>query len=161
MSNSLNQYTNLTRINRKTDFMGIAGSSDTVDVNDVPTERQGDWWHAEVTPATGSPFAYATVKVNGMTLSGNSWDIPLRLPAYPSTTVPAYDADGNLTSDNRTHYVWDGENRLTETWSPNVDSGSSATRIHTTYIYDARGRRIAKNVNLWSQTPNGTGFLLL
>ncbi len=157
-NNLLNQYTAITRVDRKNDFVGTSGSSDSVTVNGVATQRQDAWWRAEVTPGTSSPFAFATININGTPFQTiGSSEVPLRLPAYPSTTVPGYDADGNLTSDNRTFYVWDGENRLTETWSPNVNSGSSATLIHTTYTYDARGRRIAKNVNLWSQTPNGAG----
>jgi len=47
-----------------------------------------------------------------------------------------YDAAGNLTSDGMHSYTYDAENRLIK-----VDAGNTAT-----YIYDAMGRRVEKQV---------------
>ncbi len=64
-NNLLNQYTAITRVDRKNDFVGTAGSSDSVSVNGVATQRQDAWWRAEVTPGTSSPFAFANINING------------------------------------------------------------------------------------------------
>jgi len=64
-----------------------------------------------------------------------------------------YDADGNLISDGRWTYAWDGENRLTNMMR-NVESPAGA-RQQLTFEYDAEGRRIRKQY--W--TNSGSGFV--
>ena len=49
----------------------------------------------------------------------------------------AYDANGNLTSDGTTTYVWDARDRLI-----GISGGTSAT-----FSYDALDRRLAKTIN--------------
>ena len=49
----------------------------------------------------------------------------------------AYDADGNMTSDGRFHYYWNGENRLV---------CASNAEVVVTYAYDHRGRMVAKTL---------------
>ena len=44
-----------------------------------------------------------------------------------------YDADGNMTSDGRFHYYWNGENRLV---------CASNSEYVVTYAYDHRGRMV-------------------
>ena len=48
-----------------------------------------------------------------------------------------YDADGNMTSDGRFHYTWNGENRL-------VMASNDTTIV--TYAYDHRGRMVTKTL---------------
>ena len=48
-----------------------------------------------------------------------------------------YDADGNMTSDGRFHYYWNGENRL-------VMASNDTTIV--TYAYDHRGRMVTKTL---------------
>lgn len=61
----------------------------------------------------------------------------------------AYDADGNLLTDGRWNYTWDGENRLVK-MTPVILSPSSINGITTTtsatlsFAYDWMGRRIGK-----------------
>ena len=50
---------------------------------------------------------------------------------------PSYDADGNMTLDNRGYYSWDAENRLIC-----ITNGSSVI----TYTYDHLGRRTGKRI---------------
>ena len=153
--NALNQYTNITRSDFKTDFVGTAGPSDVVSVNGTAAERAGPWWRAEVTPSVGSLFGFGYVELNGQGINGpSSNNLPLRAPAYPTFTsfVPnGYDADGNLLSDGRQTYVWDGENRLIEAWAPGY--GTVAT-FHLVFAYDSQSRRIWKKV--FAVTGNGS-----
>ena len=54
----------------------------------------------------------------------------------------AHDADGNLTSDGRWTYSWDGENRLVQMIR---DSDSpTGVRQKLVFEYDHHGRRIRK-----------------
>ena len=57
----------------------------------------------------------------------------------PSYTVSlSYDADGNMTSDGRFHYTWNGENRLV---------CASNAEVVVTYAYDHRGRMVRKEIS--------------
>ncbi len=58
-----------------------------------------------------------------------------------------YDDDGNMTSDGRFAYTWDGENRLiaVETLSA-VVAASGAPQVRVEYAYDYMSRRIGKTV---------------
>ena len=49
-----------------------------------------------------------------------------------------YDADGNMTSDGRFHYHWNGENRLVM---------ASNDTVVVTYAYDHRGRMVRKAIS--------------
>lgn len=54
----------------------------------------------------------------------------------------AYDADGNRRSFNGLETIHDAENRLVRACKP---SCASPTALDVTYVYDANGRRIAKD----------------
>jgi YD repeat-containing protein len=50
----------------------------------------------------------------------------------------AYDADGNMTADERGwHYAWNGENRMV---------CASNAEVVVTYAYDHRGRMVSKEI---------------
>jgi RHS repeat-associated protein len=68
------------------------------------------------------------------------------VPATPE--VFTYDADGNLTSDGRWAYTWDGENRLIEMKRDAVSP--SGARIWLVFEYDAQSRRIRKTVSTYA-----------
>ena len=58
-----------------------------------------------------------------------------------------YDADGNLTEDDKWQYTWDAENRLVRQqsldWLANAGAGP---RLDISYRYDYLGRRVSKHV---------------
>lgn len=56
-------------------------------------------------------------------------------------TLPAYDADGNLTAYGPWAYTWDAENRLVSACSNGV--------LLVTNVYDHRSRRVRKEVSVW------------
>ena len=64
--------------------------------------------------------------------------------------VFTYDLDGNVQTDGRWTYTWDGENRLTRLVP--ISTVGPQTRID--FEYDWQGRRIAKKV--WNNVT-GTG----
>ncbi len=72
-----------------------------------------------------------------------------------STTRPpklfTYDADGNMTSDGRFHYFWNGENRLI---------CASNSEVVVTYAYDHRGRMVRKEISHRDTEPQRIEGLL-
>lgn len=72
-------------------------------------------------------------------------NITRQIPA--STVMLTYDDDGNLTSDDRWTYIWNGENRLIELQPKpiyRVDGEILTKRLE--FTYDSEGRRIEKRV---------------
>ena len=67
------------------------------------------------------------------------------------TTVitPFYDEDGNLTTDQRFIYSWNGENRLIAITpaTPAIDGDNRLS-----FVYDYQGRRFAKTISSWDGT---------
>ena len=66
-----------------------------------------------------------------------------------------YDDDGNMLSDGRFIYKWDGENRLASIETSDAVASSGASRVKVEYSYDHRSRRIGKqsyigDTNHWS-----------
>jgi uncharacterized protein RhaS with RHS repeats len=77
----------------------------------------------------------ATYSNRNDTASGNTF-----VPKTPE--LYTYDLDGNVLTDGRWTYTWDGENRLTRLVP--VSTVGPQTRID--FEYDWQGRRIAKKV---------------
>jgi RHS repeat-associated protein len=81
----------------------------------------------------------------------------------PRTPEPfTYDADGNLTSDGRWLYTWNGENRLI---AMETKSGlaTNLPRHRLTFLYDYMGRRVRKIVADWTGAayiPVSTNYYL-
>ena len=58
-----------------------------------------------------------------------------------------YDDDGNMLSDGRFTYTWDGENRLTSIETSEAAASTGASRVKVEYSYDHRSRRIGKVIS--------------
>ena len=58
-----------------------------------------------------------------------------------------YDDDGNMLSDGRFSYTWDGENRLASIETSDAAALAGAPRVKVVYTYDSRYRRIGKTVS--------------
>ena len=71
----------------------------------------------------------------------------------PADISPAYDADGNMTSDGTFTYVWDAENRLAE-----VRSNGTLIAQNT---YDFMGRRVRKSTAAATNTFIYDGWILI
>ena len=129
------------------DVLGTASTAATVTVNGNAAARHGDYFYKELpvtnssTPTEALP-AIAATRASGTTTRTGRVFVPKTPEAF------GYDFDGNLTGDGRFTYTWDAENRLIgiETLA-NVPVGS---RVKLAFAYDARHRRIRKQVWRWT-----------
>ena len=141
-ANALNQYTQRT-VPGYAALRGEAATNATVTVNERPTFRQGSYFYGgdEADNTTSNLWkeleVYAAINPPGT----NTPDI---VSATTGTVFVAktpetftYDADGNMTSDGRFHYTWNGENRLV---------CASNAEVVVTYAYDHRGRMVTKTL---------------
>ena len=69
-----------------------------------------------------------------------------RVYVAKSAEAFTHDDDGNLLSDGRFIYTWDGENRLIAV-ETRADLPASVPRVKVTYQYDPHSRRIGKEVS--------------
>jgi hypothetical protein len=142
------------------------GTSATITVNGVAFPANGYqpngtglYFRKEVanTPSVpGDIFEPVTVS---QTTGGTTVDLTNDLPNDPiqfvppsvTATPPRYDLDGNLLSDGRWTYTWDGENRLVKmvsiAWTqPSGGYLANATfpAITLEFAYDGLSRRVQK-----------------
>ena len=103
------------------------------------------------------PWDRIDVSENGAPIEGGYQFVP------PATNIPTYDEDGNLKTDARYTYTWDGENRLVSlTWTAAQSPDNHAGSI--TYTYDGLSRRIGRkstfiDSNNTTQIVDYTGYL--
>lgn len=140
--NPLNQITNRTVVGSPyLDLIGLAEPGTTVTAGGVIATRRGEFWRSELNLGTGNPLWQS---VNITTSDGGSLANALyRVP--PSSEVPTYDADGNLTADGLWTYTWDAENRLISMQSQALVP--TAGRRKLDFEYDPLGRRIGRIVS--------------
>lgn len=147
LANALNQVTNRT-VPGTVDILGLASPGTSVTVNSAAADyRRGEFFdkRLSINNATGSAWQSVSVSAGGTAQTGNIF-VP---PASENFT---YDVDGNLLTDGRWTYTWDGENRLIQ--MQGLSSGPSGSLRKLVFEYDALGRRIAKQVYIW----NGTAY---
>jgi RHS repeat-associated protein len=156
-ANSLNQYTQRT-VPGATDVTGTAASDATVTVNNEPVNRKGEYFSKELLLDNSFTALFAPVKTVGVKndVGPNGEDAVTEVAGnvfVPRTPeLYDYDDDGNLISDGRWIYTWDGENRLIEMESrPDVPA---AAKKKLEFVYDYQGRRVLKRVYDW----NGAAF---
>ena len=98
-----------------------------------------NWWQ-------GDPIDPETALVSYVPNNLNQYK---SLKLHPSnSTLPSYDADGNLHRKKAWIYTWNTENRLITAEQPGV------RRIE--YTYDGQGRRISKKVHELDPNSNST-----
>ena len=114
------------------------------------SRKNGYFW-GELSLANGSAALSQTITTVAALNGGSSADIVSspsgKFYLAKSPEAFGYDLDGNLTSDGRWSYTWDGENRLVKVESlPGAPAGS---KRRLEFKYDYQGRRIwAKITNL-------------
>jgi RHS repeat-associated protein len=138
-ANYLNQYSSRT-VPAYLDVLGLANPTATVTVNGNGTYRKGEYFQYALNIPNSTPqYPSITVSAQWGTTNQSSTG-KAYVPATPENL--GYDTDGNLTSDGRWSYTWDGENRLTQ-MIRDTDTPSGA-RQKLTFEYDWQGRRIRK-----------------
>lgn len=132
------------------DVSGVAWTSAPVTVNGQATDRQGEYWHAQLSVAnTNQPVWQDVAAVSGSSTNRGDALVP------PHSPTLSYDADGNLLSDGLWTYAWDGENRLVSVESAPTLSPATARR-KVEFSYDHRGRRVTRQ----SYTHDGSFYQL-
>lgn len=159
-ANTLNQYTQR-GVPGVLDILGSVASEATVTVNNQATIRKGDYFFKALGVDNQASAQYPQVTVTAVQNNGGPGGQDLVgaksghqfLPKTPETF--AYDVDGNLLSDGRWIYTWDGENRLSAMESHGSAPEGSKKRLE--FAYDGNSRRISKKVYTWngnSYTPS-------
>jgi len=153
-ANSLNQYSQRT-VPGAADITGTANGNSTVSVNNGVSARKGDYFYKELSVDNSAAPVNAAVNVVGarnnfgaggedaVTEMGGSVFVPQALENF------TYDDDGNLTSDGRWNYTWDGENRLVSMEAIAAVPATAKRRLE--FAYDWMGRRIQKKTYSWNQ----------
>lgn len=138
--NVLNQYTQR-GVSSGVDIMGYASATDTVTVNGNSAYRFAGYFQQLLSWANTAAAQYQTVSI---LLNGNAWQTgTVFIPKTPEQF--AYDADGNLLSDGRWEYTWDGENRLIAMQTiAGLPSTLPIRRLE--FKYDYMSRRVRKEV---------------
>ena len=154
-ANALNQYTQISHPNAF-DVLGRAPSDVNVTVNEQPVTCQGEFWRREVGDLPNALAAvWQPVQVDAVDPGAgpNGTDVPARRSGHRfvpmASETPFYDFDGNLVSDARWIYGWNGENQLIEmtTAAPALAAGVPRERYR--FVYDSRSRRIARTMESW------------
>ena len=104
-----------------------------------------------VTPSTGGAENYAFDAVGNRTASQRSSSYayqPFNRLTATATSNYVYDSNGNMTQksgggDKLWRYSWDYENRMSSAWNG---------KVRVRYLYDALGRRVARNAGLQGGT---------
>jgi RHS repeat-associated protein len=112
--------------------------------------RRGEYFQEAVSVVNTTSPVWQNVAVTA-SQSGSSSNWPAGSVFVPRTgELFGHDTDGNLTSDGRWAYTWDGENRLVRM----VANTAVGPQQRLDFEYDWQGRRIRKVV--WPNT-GGTG----
>ncbi|NQU11250.1 DUF2235 domain-containing protein, partial [bacterium] len=138
------------------DVIGTATSNTTVTVNDQPTTRQSDYFHAAVPTTNTTTAAYPVLHVLGVqNYAGPDDEDAIAehtgrafVPQTPEAFV--FDEEGNLTQDGRWIYSWDAFNRLIRQ-ETRADLPAEVPRRRLEFAYDHQGRRTRKLVSAWQQ----------
>ena len=144
--NTLNQYTNRT-VPGYIEVQGDANSNATVTVNGAPAYRYGAYYRDELTVNNNSSPVYQAITNQGVLAPDT---VTLNRHALVAATPEpfTYDDDGNLLSDGKWNYTWDGENRLIAIQS--LSSIPDAAKHRMEYSYDCQGRRIYARQMTWT-----------
>jgi RHS repeat-associated protein len=123
------------------DVMGNGLATNGVTVGGLAAYRKGEYFREQlsVNNSSAAQWTNITVAAPGQgSVSGHVY-VPKTPEAY------ACDADGNLLSDGRWNYTWDGENRLVGMAS--LSGAPSGSQLQLAFAYDYQGRRIQKSVS--------------
>ena len=120
------------------DVIGIASAAAVADIDSSPVGyRRGEFFHGLVSVSNSGDSTYPLVTVTASSGGTNATRTgSVYVPEDPE--LFSYDDDGNLESDGRWDYTWDGENRLIRL----VANTTNGPQQRIDFEYEARGRRI-------------------
>jgi YD repeat-containing protein len=123
-ANNLNQYNQRT-VPPFAEVLGNANAASTVTVSNSPVQRQGDLFFTQIPVDNSSAPVYSAFTVVGARTNADAQGNDAVQQGVVKKVVPqtpeafTYDFDGNVLSDGRWNYTWDGENRLVSATSLN------------------------------------------
>jgi RHS repeat-associated protein len=143
-NNLLNQITSRD-VAGNVDIMGIGQATNTIQINGLSPYRKGPYFREQLNVTNNSSAVWDLITASSPGQSNVTGH------AYVAETPEqyTYDLDGNLLSDGRWNYTWDGENRLLSLTS--LSGAPSGSLLQLNFGYDYMGRRIQKTVS-----TNGT-----
>ncbi len=135
--NALNQYWSNT-VPGAVEVMGVALATNTVTVNGQAPYRKGEYFRKELAVNNTAAPVWQQITV----VAPNEATVTRHEFVAQTPQVFVHDDDGNLVSDGRWTYTWDGENRLVAM----AARTGVGPQISLKFEYDAQGRRIRKQV---------------
>jgi RHS repeat-associated protein len=142
--NRLNQYSSRT-VAPYVDVVGVANPTTNVTVNGNTANRKGEYFHYPLNVPNSTP-QYPNLTIVSQYGATQTQTGAVYVAASTESYQP--DADGNLVSDGRWTYTWDGENRLVQ-MIRDTDTPAGA-RQKLLFEYDHQGRRIRKRFFTYS-----------
>ena len=152
-ANSLNQYSQR-GVPSAIDITGTANTLATVTVNNQSTARKGDYFYKELAVDNSTSPASLQLNIvgarNNFGAGGEDAVTEKGGRAFIGKAAESftYDFDGNLTSDSRWAYTWDGENRIVAIEAAAGVPADAKNKLE--FSYDYLGRRIQKTVYTWN-----------
>ena len=135
------------------EIQGFANPTATISINDTPTVRQDGYYLGEIVTDSTQP-TYINITNRGILHVGTNADVEavsiIQRFNPQATSTFSYDADGNLTQDDRWTYTWDINNRLSSMQTLTNLPASSQRRL--TFTYDWAGRRTSLTEDQWNGT---------
>ena len=137
-------------------YAGVRGSATnnaTVTINGNAAWRLGEYFYGgdDVDNAASAVMKeldiMAVVNPSGTNEADLVESVTGKVFVAKSPEVFTYDDDGNMLSDGRFIYTWDGENRLVSVETSAAGVSAGAARVRVEYTYDNRSRRIGKVVS--------------
>jgi RHS repeat-associated protein len=144
--NNLNQITSR-QYPGTADVIGAALATNAVTVNGQTAWRKAEYFWSSINLNNSGSAQWQTPTIVSANYNASGG---IYAPSTPEQF--SYDLDGNLTTDGRWNYTWDGENRL-KSMTVNTSAGP---QYQLTFVYDAKGRRIQKNVAEY----NGSAYVM-
>ena len=150
-ANALNQYTQRT-VPGYACVRGSATNTATVTVNGNTAWRLGEYFYGGDAADNAASAVMKELDITAVVNPPGTNDADIvqsvtgRVFVAKSPETFTHDDDGNLLSDGRFIYTWDGENRLIAV-ETRADLPASVPRVRVTYQYDPHSRRIGKEVS--------------
>ncbi len=128
-------------------LLGVVNSNATITVNGQSPVRSDNYFYAQI--ASTSVWNAVSTQARAAGQAANGTDALAEEVGHLSvpfgTASLQYDDDGNLLSDGRWSYVWDGENRVLK--KETLPAMPQAARRKLEYTLDAQGRRVRVKVS--------------
>jgi len=143
-------------IPRKLSVFGVVAANSTVAVNGNTAIITGNVnWFGSLPFAGNNSAQWAAMNITA-NLGSNTSTETGNLYLAPNPEAYAYDADGNLLSDSRWNYIWDGENRLAALVTSDIAATAGVPRQAIVFAYDSMNRKVLKKVYDWNASGAGT-----